>query len=83
MDAIAARSTACRPEWVEEDNYFFALSRYQEPLLELYEQRPDFVWPETRRNEMLGFLRQGLKDFSISRAGVQLGPAAAERFLTT
>ena len=56
------------PEWVEEDNYFFALSRYQEPLLKLYEQRPDFVWPESRSNEMLGFLRQGLKDFSISRA---------------
>ena len=61
------------PEWVEEDNYFFALSRYQERLLELYEQRPDFVWPESRRNEMLGFLRQGLKDFSISRAGGKWG----------
>ncbi len=62
-----------RPEWVAEDNYFFALSRYEERLLELYEQRPDFVAPVSRRNEMLGFLRQGLTDFSISRAGKRWG----------
>ena len=61
------------PEWVEEDNYFFALSKYEGRLLELYEERPDFVWPDTRRNEMLGFLRQGLSDFSISRAGASWG----------
>ena len=61
------------PEWVEEDNYFFALSKYEKKLLDLYESRPDFVEPETRRNEMLGFLHQGLKDFSISRAGASWG----------
>lgn len=54
-------------DWVEESSYFFALSKYQDRLLEYYEQQPDFVLPHTKRNEIVGFIKQGLKDLSISR----------------
>ena len=60
-------------QWLTERNWFFRLSAYQERLLELYEQHPDFVQPDYRRNEMLGFIRQGLEDFSMSRAGAAWG----------
>lgn len=60
-------------EFVREDNYFFKLSAYQDKLLELYERNPDFVRPETRRNEVLSFVRGGLNDLSISRANVKWG----------
>ncbi len=59
-------------EWTEEENYFFALSRYQDGLYHLIAET-DFVQPETRRNELLGVLRQGLQDFSISRERVRWG----------
>src|SRR5207253_1025202 len=49
-------------------NYFFPLSKYQEPLLELYAQHPEFVLPETRRNEVVSFVQGGLQDLSVSRA---------------
>jgi methionyl-tRNA synthetase len=61
------------PEWIEEKNYFFRLSAYQDRLLELYDDRPDFVLPEFRRNEARGFVAGGLQDFSISRAGQPWG----------
>ena len=60
-------------EWLSERNWFFRLSAYQDRLLEWYEAHPDFVQPDYRRNEMLGFIRQGLQDFSISRAGATWG----------
>lgn len=60
-------------EWRDEQNYFFRLSNYQTQLEELYQQRPDFIQPETRRNEVLNFVKQGLQDFSISRVNVELG----------
>jgi methionyl-tRNA synthetase len=60
-------------EWVEESNYFFALSRYQEPLERLYAENPSFCEPEHFRNEVLGWLREGLRDFSVSRAGAGWG----------
>jgi methionyl-tRNA synthetase len=60
-------------EFVREDNYFFRLSAYQERLLELYAQRPDFIRPETRRNEVVSFVKSGLRDLSISRANVKWG----------
>ena len=53
----------------KEKNYFFALSRYQDRLLELIEQQPDFVQPEARRNEVLARIREGLNDVPISRTG--------------
>jgi len=59
-------------EWTEEDNYFFALSRYQDRLYHLVAET-DFVLPETRRNELIGVLKQGLQDFSISRERVRWG----------
>jgi methionyl-tRNA synthetase len=58
---------------MREENYFFKLSRYQQPLLDWFQSHPDFVQPEIRRNEALGFIRQGLKDFSISRTSIDWG----------
>lgn len=55
-------------EWVEEENYFFRLSAFTEPLLRHLEEHPDFLTPEARRNEILNLLRGGLEDISISRA---------------
>ena len=69
-------------QWLTEKNWFFRLSAYQERLERWYEENPDFVQPDYRRNEMLGFIRGGLEDFSISRAGRGVGdpvPAAARR----
>jgi methionyl-tRNA synthetase len=60
-------------QWLSERNWFFRLSAYQDRLLAWYEAHPDFVQPDYRRNEMLGFIRQGLQDFSISRAGATWG----------
>jgi methionyl-tRNA synthetase len=55
------------PEWIEEENYFFALSKYADRLLAHFEAHPDFVTPAIWRPEMLALLRSGLKDFSVSR----------------
>ncbi len=60
-------------ETVTEENYFFKLSAFTERLLELYETQPDFILPETRRNEVLSFVRQGLNDLSISRTTLKWG----------
>jgi methionyl-tRNA synthetase len=60
-------------QWLSEHNWFFRLSAYQERLERHFEAHPDFVQPDYRRNEMLGFIRQGLDDFSISRAGATWG----------
>src|SRR5688572_10393727 len=56
------------PEWLEERNWFFRLSAYQDRLLQLYAERPDFVLPSFRANEARSFIGGGLRDFSISRA---------------
>lgn len=60
-------------EWRDEENYFFRLSKYQQQLEELYESQPDFIQPASRRNEVLNFVKQGLKDFSISRVNLDWG----------
>ena len=60
-------------EHLSEENYFFELSRFEQPLLDWYEAHPDFVRPEGKRNEALGFIRQGLQDFSISRTSITWG----------
>src|SRR3989344_3486201 len=57
-----------KPETVQEENYFFKLSKYEKDLLKLIESGELIIVPETRRNETLQFIRQGLKDFSISRS---------------
>ena len=61
------------PEWIEEKNWFFRLSAYQDKLLALYDERPDFVLPSFRYNEARSFIAGGLQDFSISRAGQTWG----------
>jgi methionyl-tRNA synthetase len=60
-------------ELVKEKNYFFRLSAYRERLLELYETRPDFVQPESRRNEVMSLVRSGLQDLSMSRTSFTWG----------
>jgi methionyl-tRNA synthetase len=60
-------------EWVEEKTYFFKLSAYQDRLLELYESHPDFIGPDSRRNEVISFVKRGLKDLSISRTTFDWG----------
>jgi methionyl-tRNA synthetase len=60
-------------QWLEEENYFFRLSAYQERLERLFAENPSFCEPEHFRNEVLGWLRDGLRDFSISRAGTTWG----------
>jgi methionyl-tRNA synthetase len=61
------------PQWLEEHNYFFRLSAYQERLERLYADNPSFCEPEHFRNEVLGWLREGLRDFSISRSSTTWG----------
>jgi len=60
-------------ETVKEENYFFKLSAFAEPLLQLYTSQPDFIRPETRRNEVIAFVRSGLRDLSISRSTFSWG----------
>jgi len=60
-------------EWVEEESYFFRLSAYQDRLLELYEKHPEFIGPNERRNEIVSFVKSGLKDLSISRTTFDWG----------
>jgi methionyl-tRNA synthetase len=60
-------------EWTAEETWFFRLSKYQEPLLELYREQPDFIRPETRRNEVIRFVEGGLKDLSVSRTSFDWG----------
>ncbi|MCL5072914.1 MAG: methionine--tRNA ligase [Actinobacteria bacterium] len=60
-------------EKIKEENYFFKLSSYQDKLIKHIEANPDFIVPESRKNEVLGLLKQGLKDISISRTTVTWG----------
>jgi methionyl-tRNA synthetase len=60
-------------EWTVEESWFFRLSRYQEPLLALYRDDPEFIRPESRRNEMIAFVSGGLRDLSVSRTSFDWG----------
>jgi methionyl-tRNA synthetase len=60
-------------EWVEEKSYFFKLSAYQDKLLALYESQPDFIGPDSRKNEVVSFVKGGLRDLSISRTTFDWG----------
>ncbi|MDP9339331.1 MAG: methionine--tRNA ligase [Acidobacteriota bacterium] len=60
-------------ERVKEENYFFQLSKFEKPLLNYYEQHPEFIQPEARRNEVISFVRGGLRDLSISRTTLKWG----------
>ncbi|HVO79775.1 MAG TPA: methionine--tRNA ligase [Terriglobales bacterium] len=60
-------------ETVQEENYFFKLSAFEDKLLRLYTEQPDFIRPETRRNEVVSFVRSGLRDLSVSRSTFSWG----------
>ena len=60
-------------EWIEEESYFFRLSKWEKPLLEFYESNPDFILPKSRRNEVISFVKSGLKDLSVSRKSFSWG----------
>jgi len=60
-------------EWVEEESYFFRLSKWQEPLLKFYSENPKFILPESRKNEVISFVKSGLKDLSVSRKSFSWG----------
>src|SRR5690606_26906799 len=64
--------------WTEESNFFFRLSNYQDKLLALYEEHPEFVAPSTRRNEIVSYVKAGLKDLSISRTTFDWGVPVPE-----
>jgi methionyl-tRNA synthetase len=75
---LAADGTRVGPvgtpvEWVEEESYFFRLSAYQDKLLALYREHPDFVLPASRMNEVASFVKRGLQDLSISRTTFDWG----------
>ena len=71
-------------DWVEEKSYFFRLSAYQDRLLALYKQQPDFIGPDSRKNEVVSFVKSGLRDLSISRTTFDWGvkvPGNAEHVM--
>ncbi|MGJ7561421.1 methionine--tRNA ligase [Brevibacterium casei] len=68
-----SKETRTEVTWTEEESYFFRLSKYQEPLLELYRDHPEFLGPDSRRNEVASFVASGLKDLSISRTTFDWG----------
>ena len=68
--AITSKSPV---EWVDEESYFFRLSKWQKPLLDFYEKNPNFISPESRKNEVISFVKSGLKDLSVSRKSFSWG----------
>jgi methionyl-tRNA synthetase len=60
-------------EWTTEESWFFRLSKYQQPLLDLYDAQPDFIRPDSRRNEVVRFVEGGLSDLSVSRTSFDWG----------
>jgi methionyl-tRNA synthetase len=72
VDGVCPNHKA-KPKWIKEENYFFKLSKYQEPLLKYIAKHPEFIQPESRRNEILNLIKQGLQDISVSRAGFEWG----------
>ena len=68
--AISSKSIV---EWVDEESYFFRLSKWEKPLLDFYEKNPNFISPESRKNEVISFVKNGLKDLSVSRKSFSWG----------
>ncbi len=68
-----SKSSGSQVEWVEEESYFFKLSKWQEPLLKFYSENPKFILPESRKNEVISFVKGGLKDLSVSRKSFTWG----------
>lgn len=65
--------TGAEVEWLVEPSYFFKLSEWEEPLLKFYSENPDFIKPEGRRNEVISFVKSGLRDLSVSRSSLKWG----------
>jgi methionyl-tRNA synthetase len=65
--------TGAPVEWVEEESYFFNLSKWQDKLLQFYEENPEVIYPKSRKNEVISFIKSGLKDLSISRVSLNWG----------
>jgi len=72
-DTKVASISGSTVEWVEEESYFFKLSKWQEPLLKYYSEHPDFILPISRKNEVISFVKSGLKDLSVSRKSFSWG----------
>ena len=68
--AVVSKSSV---EWMDEESYFFRLSKWEKPLLDHYEQNPDFISPTSRKNEVISFVKSGLKDLSVSRKSFSWG----------
>lgn len=68
--SISSKSSV---EWIEEESYFFRLSKWQKPLLDYYDSHPNFISPESRKNEVISFVKSGLKDLSVSRKSFSWG----------
>jgi methionyl-tRNA synthetase len=73
INGFCAVHPTIKPEWIREKNWFFRLSKYQQPLLAHYAAHPAFIAPEVRRNEILRLVEAGLEDISVSRAGQAWG----------
>ncbi len=72
-DGVRREPLGSPVDWVQEESYYFRLSAYGDKLLELYEKNPDFVAPAERRNEVISFVKSGLRDLSISRTSFNWG----------
>ena len=68
--SISSKSSV---EWVDEESFFFKLSKWEKPLLDYYEKHPDFISPKSRKNEVISFVKNGLKDLSVSRKSFSWG----------
>jgi len=68
-----AEASGSLVEWIEEESYFFRLSKWQDKLLDYYEKNTDFILPKSRKNEVVNFVKSGLKDLSISRKAFSWG----------
>ena len=68
--AISSKSAV---EWVDEESYFFKLSKWEKPLLDYYKENPTFISPQSRKNEVISFVKSGLKDLSVSRKSFSWG----------
>ena len=68
-----SKVSGSKVEWVEEESYFFKLSSWQDKLLKFYNENPKFILPISRRNEVINFVKKGLKDLSVSRTSFKWG----------
>ena len=72
-DIKICKSSGSKVEWVEEESFFFKLSKWENKLLEYYKKNPDFINPQSRKNEVISFVKSGLKDLSVSRKSITWG----------